>query len=73
MPDLNSPSPLAALRQLDIEIEESERFLRIWQTQAEIHEDTAFHDASRMIVAEYVARLDALRGARDAARVHLRS
>jgi hypothetical protein len=55
---------LAEAWQLDQEIEQTARLLQVWETQAQMHRDTAFGEIIDTIASGYAIQLQHLRQAR---------
>jgi hypothetical protein len=50
--------------QLDQEIEQTVRLLQVWETQAQLHRDTAFGEIVNTVASGYAIQLQHLRQAR---------
>lgn len=54
----------AEIWQIDVEIEDAMRLLRIWETHAQIHSGTAFGELISDVASGYADRVQSLRRAR---------
>lgn len=61
------PAQQAEYWHLDQEIEQVQRLLKVWQTQAQLHVGTPFGEIIESIAHAYVAQLDDLHRARECA------
>jgi hypothetical protein len=67
MAEVASVYEIAEVWQIDQEIEQTARLLQVWETQAQLHRDTAFGEIINTVASGYAIQLQHLRQARASA------